>query len=99
MLVQRGKKLYGYKTFRRGEKVYKEYLGDISSQASQDYIKEQEHKKQIKNKRKIIQNEMNKLISVSDEFHSIADIMMRYFLVEYNYYLRKSEIRRIRNED
>ena len=97
MFVKKGSKQFCYKSHRdKNGKVWKEYLGDATSEASQNFIRELEHRKVTREKRKQHNKDMDSLKSSIDKFSSLTDMMVRIYLIENRLFKRKSEIRRIK---
>ena len=97
MFMKKGGKHFCYRSYRdKNGKVRKEYLGDATSEASQNFMRELEHRKVTREERKNYNKEMISLKSSIDKFSSLTDMMMRLYLIENKLYKRKSEIRRIK---
>ena len=96
MWMRKANKDYCYRSYRKDGKVHKEYLGDATSEASQNFIRELERRKVTREERKQQNKDMDSLKSSIDKFSSLTDMMMRLYLIENKLYKRKSEIRRIK---
>ncbi len=95
MRMRKANKDYFYRCYRKDGKVLKEYLGDATSEASQNFIRELEHRKVTREERKQHNKDMDSLKISIDKFSSLTDMMMRLYLIENKLYKRKSEIRRV----
>ena len=97
MLVQKGKSVYQYKSIREedgGRKTL--YEGKLSPQQIQEHDKRREE--QILKKQS--QQEVGSLLDALDEVRAVNEWIMRAgLLVNHNYYLRRSEIRRLKHEE
>ncbi len=95
MWMRKANKDYCYRSYRKDGKVWKEYLGDATSEASQNFIRELEHRKVTREERKNYNKEMDSLKSMIDEVNRVTDTLLRLLFIENGYFKRKSEIRRV----
>ena len=95
MLVQKGRQVYLYKSIREqdgGRKTL--YQGRLSPQQIQEHYK----RKEEQSLRKKIYQEITSLLDEFDKFKAVNELIMRAgLLVNNNYYLRRSEIRRLKH--
>jgi len=93
MLVKKGKNVYQYKSIREdgGRKTL--YQGKLSMKQ----IQEHQTRKEEQALRKQHQQEMASLRGALDEVRAVNDLLIRAGLLVNNNYLRRSEIRRIKN--
>ena len=94
MLVTKGKSVYQYKSVREedgGRKTL--YEGKLSPQQ----IKEHHKRKEEQDLRKESQEAINSLRDALDEFRSVTEWVVRAGLLANNHYLRRSEIRSLKN--
>jgi len=94
MLVQKGKSVYQYKSIREEDGGIKTlYEGKLSPQQIQEHHKRKEEQAL----RKQHQQEIASLRGALDEVRAVNDLLIRAGLLVNNNYLRRSEIRRIKN--
>jgi len=93
MLVKKGKNVYQYKSIREdgGRKTL--YQGKLSMKQ----IQEHQTRKEEQALRKQHQQEIASLRGALDEVRAVNDLLIRAGLLVNNNYLRRSEIRRIKN--
>ena len=96
MWMRKANKDYFYRSYRKDGKVHKEYLGDATSEASQNFIRELEHKKTVGKERRHRNKEIDSLKNMIDEVNRVTDTLLRLLFIENGYFKRKSEIRRIK---
>jgi len=96
MLVTKGKSVYQYKSVRDedgGRKTL--YEGKPSPQQIQEHYK----RKEEQDLRKESQEAINSLRDALDEFRSVTELIIRAgLLVHNNKYLRRGEIRSLKND-
>jgi len=96
MLVKKGGQFYRYKTVRVDGAPKTMYEGKVSSQQ----LRELEIQKEEQALRKQSYHQTVSLLDALDEVRAVNEWIMRAgLLVNHNYYLRRSEIRRLKHEE
>ena len=96
MLVKKGKSVYQYKSIREDGERKTLYQGKLSLKQIQEHHKRKEEQAL----RKQHQQEIGSLLDALDEVRAVNEWIMRAgLLVNHNYYLCRSEIRRLKHEE
>jgi hypothetical protein len=93
MLVKKGKSTYLYQSFRDEGVVRTKYHGQLSPQQ----IVEHQHRKEEEALRKQHYQQITALLNDLDTVRAVNDVIVRAGLLLNNYYLRRSEIRSLKN--
>ena len=93
MLVKKGKNTYLYQSFRDEGVVRTKYHGQLSPQQIQEHHK----RKEDQDLRKQHYQQMTALLNDFDTVRAVNDVIIRAGLLLNNYYLRRSEIRSLKN--
>jgi len=95
MLVKKGNSIYLYQSFREEGVVRTKYCGHLSPKQ----IQEHQHSQEEQALRKQSYQQIISLLDDLDIFRAVNELLMRAgLLVNVNYYLRRSEIRRLKHE-
>jgi len=93
MLVKKGKNTYLYQSFREEGVVRTKYHGQLTPQQIHEHLKRKEEEAL----RKQHYQQMTALLDDLDTVRTVNDLIIRAGLLVNNHYLRRSEIRRIKN--
>ena len=93
MLVKKGTSTYLYKSFRDEGVVRTKYHGQLSPQQIHEHLKRKEEEAL----RKQHYQQMTALLDDLDTVRTVNDLIIRAGLLVNNHYLRRSEIRSIKN--
>jgi hypothetical protein len=93
LLVKKGSKTYLYQSFRDEGVVRTKYHGQLSPQQ----IVEHQHRKEEEALRKQHYQQMTALLDDLDTVRAVNDVIVRAGLLLNNHYLRRSEIRSLKN--
>jgi hypothetical protein len=93
MLVKKGRQVYLYKTVRVDGVPKSVYGGKLSPQQIQEHHKRKEEQAL----RKQSQQAITSLLDTLDTVRAVNDLIIRAGLLVNNHYLRRSEIRSIKN--
>ena len=94
MLVTKGKSVYQYRSSREDGVVKTQYQGKLSPQQIQDHHKRKEEQAL----RQQSQEAIASLRDALDEFRSVTEWIIRAGLLANNQYLRRGEIRSLKND-
>ena len=94
MLVKKGKNTYLYQSFREEGVVRTKYHGQLTPQQIHEHLKRKEEEAL----RKQHYQQMTALLDDLDTVRTVNDLIIRAGLLVNNHYLRRSEIRRIKND-
>ena len=95
MIVQRGRGTYVYKTERVNGTPVTHYLGKSTSPQAKEYEKSQEEKQKQRNR----EEELQQLNQELESALKVIKITERAYLLLAGFYERKSELRRLKEED
>ena len=93
MLVKKGKNTYLYQSFREEGVVRTKYHGQLTPQQIHEHLKRKEEEAL----RKQQYQQMTALLDDLDTVRTVNDLIIRAGLLVNNHYLRRSEIRSIKN--
>ena len=93
MLVKKGKNTYLYQSFREEGVVRTKYHGQLTPQQIHEHLKRKEEEAL----RKQHYQQMIALLDDLDTVRTVNDLIIRAGLLVNNHYLRRSEIRSIKN--
>ncbi len=93
MLVKKGKNTYLYQSFREEGVVRTKYHGQLTPQQIHEHLKRKEEEAL----RKQHYQQMTALLDDLDTVRTVNDLIIRAGLLVNNHYLRRSEIRSIKN--
>ena len=93
MLVKKGKNIYLYQSFREEGVVRTKYHGQLTPQQIHEHLKRKEEEAL----RKQHYQQMTALLDDLDTVRTVNDLIIRAGLLVNNHYLRRSEIRSIKN--
>ena len=93
MLVKKGKNTYLYQSFREEGVVRTKYHGQLTPQQIHEHLKRKEEEAL----RKQHYQQMTALLNDLDTVRTVNDLIIRAGLLVNNHYLRRSEIRSIKN--
>ena len=94
MIIQRGKNKYCYRSLDGGKK---EYLGLITTPASQAFLAAQQQKEVENVNNKKIRTERDAALQEGKCLLDLLNLIGRTSALLHGYYIRKTEIRRINN--
>src|SRR5262249_13623219 len=94
MIVQRGKNAYRYQSIRENGEPKTLYKGRISTQELRDHEQRKEETQQHRQR----EQELEKLSQTVDQALSALDMMKRAQLLAIGLYIRRSELRTIKEE-
>jgi hypothetical protein len=94
MLVERGNSTYVYSTQRVNGKPVTRYIGKSSAPQAQEYIQSKEKKKEHRNR----DEKLAQLQETVNQALSALDMMKRAQLLTIGLYIRRSEIRTLKEE-
>ena len=93
MLVKKGKNTYLYQSFREEGVVRTKYHGQLTPQQIHEHLQRKEEEAL----RKQHYQQMTALLDDLDTVRTVNDLIIRAGLLVNNHYLRRSEIRSIKN--
>jgi len=93
MLVKKGKNTYLYQSFREEGVVRTKYHGQLTPQQIHEHLKRKEEEALRKQHYQL----MTALLDDLDTVRTMNDLIIRAGLLVNNHYLRRSEIRSIKN--